>query len=211
MDWILELKISKIWGKRYCEFLISQVTNSQSSEWRFRGVLGDDQIKAVGKKGDKGLHSFRPAGTAEGSELEKMVTVVGTSGPVEPGEVLVSLVATSQGWDVLHLWAGHRAIALRVWSGWSSASQIFTALTMSLFMASLGRPEAREHPLPWWKRGYFTPAVLSLPGGSCLSLSPHPSVHLHINRATFKHFKGLLDPDRTAALTEGLGLSDSTS
>lgn len=66
-------------------------------------MLGDDQIKAVGKKGDKGLHSFRPAGTAEGSELEKMVTVVGTSGPVEPGEVLVSLVATSQGWDVLHL------------------------------------------------------------------------------------------------------------
>lgn len=66
-------------------------------------MLGDDQIKAVGKEEDKGLHSFRPEGTEEGAEVEKMMTVVETSGPVEPGEVLISLVATSQERDVLHL------------------------------------------------------------------------------------------------------------
>lgn len=62
----------------------------------------DGQIR-LWVRWDKGLDPFRSAATAEGPELEKVILVVETPGLVEPGEVLISLVATSQGRDLLHL------------------------------------------------------------------------------------------------------------
>lgn len=56
----------------------------------------DGQIR-LWVRWDKGLDSFRSAAKADGPELEKVILVVETSRLVEPGEVLISLVATSRG------------------------------------------------------------------------------------------------------------------
>lgn len=151
----------------------------------------DGQIR-LWVRWDKGLDSFRSAATAEGPELEKVILVVETPGLVEPGEVLISLVATSQGRDLLHLWAVSSAIALRVWSGWSSASQIFTPLTMSSFTASLGRPKPQKGaPSLDGSWDILFLYYSHVPTWRLLPTPPTSSnVHLHINRGTFNISKG---------------------
>lgn len=91
---------------------------------------------------------------------------------------LISLAATSQGRDLMHLWAIWTLLLL----GYGVGGVLHLRFSLHLhcpYSSPWADPRLERDLLPWRKLGYFTSIVLSPPNNFCPPLLP-PPMHTHI-------------------------------